>query len=347
MEMSETPLHKLSGSVRVDLVGGTLDLHPINLILPNVYTFNVATSLKSEIEVCENSSSAIIFNSKDYNTVFSFELSDFTQEKLRSDYFKQCTFLSYLLTYFFDNNFLDKSKGLTFYMKSGSPAGAGLGGSSAMGIVFFQTLLKLTNMSYSHDRIVSIVQGYESLILGAGPAGYQDYYPALTGGVLGLKGDPDGIKIEQFFTTELKSTLENNLVLVYSGQSRQSGINNWEVYKGFFDKNPDIVNGLNEINKISYEFREKIRSYDFEALPQLIAKEGEVREQLFPTILTNEMKQLFQDLKELNLAIGIKVCGAGGGGCFLLVTDNKKDLLNYSFPNGMKVLEFLIEAPLL
>ena len=36
---------KASGSVRVDLVGGTLDLEPINLILPNVVTMNVATSL--------------------------------------------------------------------------------------------------------------------------------------------------------------------------------------------------------------------------------------------------------------------------------------------------------------
>jgi D-glycero-alpha-D-manno-heptose-7-phosphate kinase len=41
------------GSVRVDLVGGTIDLEPINLILPNVVTLNVATSLKAKVELIE------------------------------------------------------------------------------------------------------------------------------------------------------------------------------------------------------------------------------------------------------------------------------------------------------
>ena len=38
------------GSVRVDLLGGTLDLNPINLILPNVVTLNLATSLKAKVK---------------------------------------------------------------------------------------------------------------------------------------------------------------------------------------------------------------------------------------------------------------------------------------------------------
>lgn len=38
------------GSVRVDLVGGTLDIEPINLIIKNVITLNVATGLKCPCE---------------------------------------------------------------------------------------------------------------------------------------------------------------------------------------------------------------------------------------------------------------------------------------------------------
>ena len=37
------------GSVRVDLVGGTLDIEPINLIIKNVVTLNVATGLKASV----------------------------------------------------------------------------------------------------------------------------------------------------------------------------------------------------------------------------------------------------------------------------------------------------------
>ena len=54
------------GSVRVDLLGGTLDLNPINLILPNVVTLNLATSLKAKVKVSEIDFDGIEIKSLDY-----------------------------------------------------------------------------------------------------------------------------------------------------------------------------------------------------------------------------------------------------------------------------------------
>ena len=51
----------------------------------------------------------------------------------------------------------------------------------------------------------------------------------------------------------------------------------------------------------------------------LISKEGEVREKLFPDIVTPSMRQLFEGLKKQWPHLGMKICGAGGGGCFLLI----------------------------
>ena len=48
-----------SGSVRVDLVGGTLDLFPINLILENAYTINCATSLKTKVKIIDIQSEGV------------------------------------------------------------------------------------------------------------------------------------------------------------------------------------------------------------------------------------------------------------------------------------------------
>ncbi len=42
------------GSVRVDLVGGTLDLQPIAMILKDVVTINMATQLKAKVVIEEN-----------------------------------------------------------------------------------------------------------------------------------------------------------------------------------------------------------------------------------------------------------------------------------------------------
>ena len=41
------------GSVRVDLLGGTLDIVPINQVLRNTITLNLATSLKAKVIVEE------------------------------------------------------------------------------------------------------------------------------------------------------------------------------------------------------------------------------------------------------------------------------------------------------
>ena len=46
------------GSVRIDLVGGTLDLWPINLILDGL-TINFATSLKVEVVIKRGEKSGI------------------------------------------------------------------------------------------------------------------------------------------------------------------------------------------------------------------------------------------------------------------------------------------------
>ena len=64
------------GSVRVDLVGGTLDLEPINLILPNVVTLNVATSLKAKVVLDRSEFNGVEIVSSDYGKTYKFRLEE-------------------------------------------------------------------------------------------------------------------------------------------------------------------------------------------------------------------------------------------------------------------------------
>ena len=57
-----------SGSVRVDLLGGTIDLNPICLILPDVVTLNIATELKAKALIEEVNLDGIEIVSSDYET---------------------------------------------------------------------------------------------------------------------------------------------------------------------------------------------------------------------------------------------------------------------------------------
>ncbi len=334
----------VTGSVRVDLLGGTIDLNPINLILPNVVTLNLATSLKAKVHLAPMDFDGVEIHSRDYNSVDRFHSRDFTEANLQSGYFKNLTFIAHLLSMF------KLTSGLKLTLESGSPPGAGLGGSSAMGVTCYSAFAQFTGTKFDRAEAILKVNSIEARILDCGPAGYQDYYPALYGGVLALHPEPGFIKVEQLYSEELKKFLESHITLVYSGETRLSGINNWEVYKAFFNKDPKVRAGLGEIAKLSSLACQAIRSQNYQELLSLIGLEGEERRKLFPGILTKNMNELLATLKEKNHdnKYGMKICGAGGGGCFLIThgPDDAGTINELLTKFQMTKLPFVVEGPL-
>jgi len=330
------------GSVRVDLFGGTIDLSPINLVIPNVVTLNFATSLKAKVSLELIDFEGIEFVSTDYDITVRFNSFEFSRKNIASDYFGNFKFFVHLLDYF------KIQSGLRITMSSGSPPGAGLGGSSAMGVVFFSAICEYKKIDLERDEIIRIVNNMEGMMLDSGPAGYQDYYPALYGGVLALVPGADKVQVHQLYSKELRKFIEENITLVYSGENRFSGINNWEVYKAFFDKNELVRNGLFTIAELSYKAYQSILTGDLTALPELISKEGEERNKLFPGIMTAKMTKFYDSLKGSVEKVGIKVCGAGGGGCFILIhqKDDLKVIEEQLEKFEMKKLSFKIEEPI-
>jgi D-glycero-alpha-D-manno-heptose-7-phosphate kinase len=332
-----------AGSVRVDLVGGTLDIEPINLILKDVWTLNVATGLKAQVILEKTNFNGVEIVSSDYNKSYKYEQAELSDEQvLYSRRFEEMTFVLQILKLF------GLTSNLKVDLQSGAPAGSGLGGSSAMGVTLYKALCKFTDRSFDVKEAVRRVKGVESRILNQGVAGYQDYFPALVGGVLALKGIEGDILIEQLYSPELKKALEENVALVYSGQSRASGINNWEVYKGFFDKRIEVVEGLAAIAKISTDTRQAILKKDWKKMLELIGLEGEEREKLFPNITTDKIRDLASALRAQGHPVGLKMCGAGGGGCFILIHHGMPlDALDALILKcNMRRLDFKVEAPL-
>ncbi|MFP5492901.1 MAG: hypothetical protein ACLGG0_15470 [Bacteriovoracia bacterium] len=332
-----------SGSVRVDLVGGTLDIEPINLILKDVWTLNVATGLKAQVKLDKTEFAGVEIVSSDYNKTYSYKETELSEDEvLYSKRFEEMTFVLQILHLF------GIKKNFKLTLQSGAPAGSGLGGSSAMGVTLYKALCQFCDRTFEVKEAVRRVKGVESRILNQGVAGYQDYFPALVGGVLALKGIEGDVVIEQLYNPELKKVLEENVALVYSGQSRASGINNWEVYKGFFDKRTEVVEGMAKIAKISTETRTAIKNKNWKQMLDLIGSEGEAREQLFPNITTDKIRDLAQALRSQGHPVGLKMCGAGGGGCFILVHYGMPlDALDALILKcNMRRLDFKVEAPL-
>lgn len=332
------------GSVRVDLVGGTLDLEPINLILKNSITLNVATSLEAKVTLATSNYSGIRIKSLDYNDDYEFKKEDLTDDNL---YFKnKFSHMSFVLQII---DLFNIRANLDLTLSSGAPAGSGLGGSSAMGITLYKALCRYTGYTFDVTEAVMKIKSTEARVLAKGVPGYQDYYPAAVGGILALKGVAGKVEVEQLFDYELKKFLETHITLVYSGISRNSGINNWDVYKGFFDGSESVKKALSDIADISYETYLSIKNKDYKKLLNLIGEEGELRTSLADTIVPAGVKNWCDELKSKELIYGMKMCGAGGGGCFVLVHNKEaqqkiNDLISES---SFTKLDFDIKGPLL
>ena len=80
----------------------------------------------------------------------------------------------------------------------------------------------------------------------------------------------------------------------------------------------------------------------------LIAQEGESRKSLAKNIVPSEIEKMMITLKEIGNDIGLKMCGAGGGGCFILThkSSEKQKVQQFMKNTNMEVLDFTILPPI-
>ena len=111
---------EVEGSVRVDLLGGTLDLNPINVVLQNVVTLNLATSLTAKVLIEDTGDlETIEIDSKDYESKKSFKISELTSNNFHSSFFGPLSFVLEIISLF------DLKNGLRVTISSDAPCRVG------------------------------------------------------------------------------------------------------------------------------------------------------------------------------------------------------------------------------
>jgi D-glycero-alpha-D-manno-heptose-7-phosphate kinase len=114
--------------------------------------------------------------------------------------------------------------------------------------------------------------------------------------------------------------LERSLVLCYTGKPRQHGINNWEVFARHIDGDKRIVRNLEKIAAVAREVRAALERNDWKELGRLVREEWEFRRRNLPTISTPKIDRVLAAARREGALAG-KVCGAGGGGCMVLLIE--------------------------
>jgi len=329
---------QVSSPTRVDLAGGTLDLWPLYNFIGGAVTVNVAIEIQTEAVLEPKSTSEIELHSEDLNLAKTFSN---LQECLQTDD-PALRLLQAQLEYWKPRH------GFKLTTRSQSPVGGGLGGSSSLTISLLKAFEAWLHPQESHfkttHQMVHVAHNLEAGVLGT-PTGTQDYYPAASGGLNILTYSSDGIRQE---ILPIQGTqLEQSFLLVYTGKSHHSGINNFEVLSKAVQRDPQVLTALRALGEISIQTAQACRSQLYEQLPGLFRKEYRERVKLAKAFSSPEIDRL-HDLTMQAGASAVKICGAGGGGCVLVWVEppHREKVRAVCEKNGFRVLDAKPVPPL-
>lgn len=315
-----------SAPTRIDLAGGTLDLWPLHLFFGNPPTLNAAINLYATVELTARRDKAIVIESRDLDCKAKFRNLTALPEK------HPLVLLIKLI------RFYQPKTGLHLVTNCQAPAGSGIGGSSALNIALNGALNRFTNRRYNREQMITIAKNIETQVIDV-PAGTQDFYAAMYGGVQSIQ--PGMAKIEpQPLPVDLKD-IHRRFLLCYTGQPHHSGINNWSVYKKTIDGNAKVLKSLSRIAEVARRMEKILAQGRLTRFDHWFNEEWKARKALAPGISTAAMDRMISAARR-NGALAAKVCGAGGGGCvaFFIPPRSREAVTRALRDNGGNVLNF-------
>jgi D-glycero-alpha-D-manno-heptose-7-phosphate kinase len=301
---------------RVDLAGGTIDIPPLFLFHEGAATVNFAIDLLAKCRIETREDNKIVIESIDRKEKFETSV-----EKIGELYDEPRLELLSKLVYFFK-----PQVGFNMTTESQAPAGAGLAGSSTLNIACIGALNRLVGNRYHEDNFIKIAANVECQVIKV-PTGYQDYYSAQYGSVASIHFRPDGMVREALDVD--KKTLEDRIVVLYTGEPRNSGTNNWEITKRHIDGDKELFAIFDGIRDTAIKLRAALLKANWMLAGEILKAAQPRQKMLSPNITTPRMDELIETAMS-NGAIAAKVCGAGGGGCiaFFCEEGKKSDVEN-------------------
>src|SRR5215472_6448299 len=292
---------------RVDFAGSTHDIWPLYLFHPGSVTLNAAISLYACCRIETNGGESIRLMSRDIQREESFAsfAALMKTKRFRLPLLAEIT------------KFFAPQMGFTLTTDSEAPAGAGIGGSSAMAVAICAALDRFTSAGKSKVDWIHISRDAEGIVIKV-PTGTQDHYPPAFGGAASIELPPGGER-----RVELRvdlGELEKRIVLCYTGKPRQSGINNWEVFKAHIDGKKKVVGNLEKISDVAQAMRVALERADWKETGRLMREEWNFRKRNLPTISTKTIDRIIESARRKGALSG-KVCGAGGGGCVVMLIE--------------------------
>lgn len=287
---------------RVDLAGGTLDIWPLGLLHRGSRTVNVTLDLEVAVRIEPRSAGYRVDGGAGIAPV---EVPDL--DALADD--RSTGLVAEVLAWL-------EMPPAEIRIRSASPRGAGLGGSSAVTVALLAAAWRAVGREIPAPlTVAAVARDLEARLMGL-PTGMQDHLPALLGGSLEIVQAPGGAQVLPL-PVDL-GRLGDSLVVVYTGVSHFSAGANWGIVRRRLDGDGEVTGRLQRIAETAVEMATALRAGDFVRSGQLMSQEWEARRGLHSAISTPEVERLLE-VGQAAGAWGGKACGAGGGGCVALL----------------------------
>ncbi len=292
---------------RADLAGGTIDIWPLYLFHPGAVSVNIALRVLTGCKITPQAGREIFLKSHDTGREQRFSgLGELLAAKSHTH-----GLAAFLVRFFKPRG------GFILETHSESPAGAGISGSSALMIATSAALGRFNGQQIDIEQLRVIAQNVEAQLIKV-PTGCQDYYPAMYGGVSAIHLEVDGVRREAIPVS--LDEVDQRFVLFYTGAPRQSGINNWEVFKQHINGDKHVIHNFAEISRIAQAMHRALAAGEWDDVERLIREEWTLRRTNAPGISTELIDKLITAAMA-NGARAAKVCGAGGGGCVVALIE--------------------------
>ncbi len=289
---------RVTAPVRVDLAGGTLDLWPLGLLHEGAVTVAVAIDLRVEVRVAPAAGGWTIVSHdlgcrrviRDPGEPVDHGPLELVERIVRA---------------------LAPDRPLRVALRSPVAAGSGLGTSSALGIATAAAVLAVRGRKIARRAVVALVRDLEAVVLGI-PTGTQDHETALAGGACLLEQAPGGPRRRRIAGRVLRG-LAPRLLVFDSGTARSSGPSNWDMFRRRIEREAAAVEALSRIRDAGRMAQEALVRSDWPELGCAMRADLAARSAWSPLVMTPRLEAITAAADAAG-ALGVKVCGAGGGG---------------------------------
>jgi D-glycero-alpha-D-manno-heptose-7-phosphate kinase len=230
--------------------------------------------------------------------------------------------------------------GLEITSMADIPAGTGLGSSGSFTTALLKALHAIKK-NLVHPRELAEQACHIELDRLKEPIGKQDQYIAAYGGLTCFEFMPDGevkawpLKI----SNETLYSLEDNLLLFFTGYSRSASSILKEQDVKSKESNRDMVDNLHFVKELGFQSKEALEAGDLIKFGELMNVHWEHKKKRSGSMSNDRINQWYELARDSG-AIGGKLIGAGGGGFLMFYAEEKRRLRHALIEAGLREVRF-------